>query len=131
MFKRVAVLLSLGVLLAGCFDEGRVPSLATTMLIPTERSLVHVVYYVARDVSPAVYPEREARIRRHVRASQEVLAYEMERLGYGRKTFLPVTDAQGEVAFTWRVRLHGGYRRGGSAGTPHEVLGRLRWRTHS
>lgn len=88
----------------GCFDEGRVPSLAVPAPAPepapdaqhpmpdTDVALlpgkpVQVYYVTARDGSEVPAWKQKRRIRKEMRHAQAFFASEMERHGYGPRTF--------------------------------------------
>ena len=80
--------------IVGCFDEGRVPTLASpeTALAPAPTYLpakpfVQVFYVSARDGVEGPVWKKKRRIRREMRRAQAFFATEMERHGHGAKTF--------------------------------------------
>lgn len=61
----------------------------------SHRPLVRCIYFIPADNTPN--PAREVEIRQVIKGTQQFYADEMQRHGYGRKTFQLETDTNGEI----------------------------------
>ena len=61
----------------------------------SHRPLVRCIYFIPADSTPN--PAREVEIRQVIKGTQQFYADEMQRHGYGRKTFQLETDINGEI----------------------------------
>jgi len=99
----LAVLFGIVLMLGGCIDEGRVPSLVyvDAPLIPKLR-----VFHVEAPDAPSTYMSHVAEIDALVKATQTFFADEMERHGYGRKTFVIDTNVLGQTRIENVIATH-------------------------
>ena len=86
----------------------------------SHRPLVRCIYFIAADSTPN--PAREVEICQVIKGTQQFYADEMQRHGYGRKTFQLETDTNGEIV-VHQVR--------GQFNTTAYVLGRGERNIHS
>ena len=78
-------------------DDGRVrePDFETPAQSPQQRPIVRLIYFLPKDREPQ--PDIDAKMDRVLKEIQQHYADEMERLGYGKKTFKLETGANGRV----------------------------------
>lgn len=107
------VLIATALITIGCFDEGRVPSLAVPAPAPDPapdaqhpmpdvalspgNPFVQVFYVTAQEGSDIPAWKQKRRIRKEMRQAQAFFASEMERHGYGPRTFGMVRAPNGAI----------------------------------
>ena len=105
----IGCLFAISILTTGCFDEGRVPTLQVApdaepaqapvpdVALIAGKPFVQVVHVTARDGSSEPAWKQKRRMRQELKKAQRFFASEMERHGYGPRTFGIVRAKNGTI----------------------------------